>query len=72
MTTAFYTHPQCRLHDMGSEHPECPQRLDAISDHLRATGCTLPAGATPDEIRSHALAEHPDAVVATTAPSSAT
>ena len=41
MTTAFYTHPQCRLHDMGSEHPECPQRLDAISDHLRATGLDM-------------------------------
>ncbi len=38
MTTAFYSHPECRLHDMGQGHPECPARLDAISDHLRATG----------------------------------
>jgi len=38
MTTAFYSHPECRLHDMGAGHPECPQRLDAIHDHLLATG----------------------------------
>ena len=38
MSTAFYSHPDCHLHDMGRGHPECPQRLDAISDHLRATG----------------------------------
>jgi len=38
MATAFYSHPACRAHDMGRGHPECPQRLDAITDHLRATG----------------------------------
>jgi acetoin utilization deacetylase AcuC-like enzyme len=38
MTTAFYTHPDCRGHDMGPGHPECPARLDAIDDHLIATG----------------------------------
>ena len=38
MTTAFFSHPECRLHDMGTGHPECPQRLDAINDHLLATG----------------------------------
>jgi len=38
MTTAFYSHPDCRAHDMGRGHPECPQRLDAIHDHLIATG----------------------------------
>ena len=38
MTTAFYSHPDCRSHDMGRGHPECPQRLDAIDDHLIATG----------------------------------
>jgi len=41
MTTAFYSHNDCRLHDMGPGHPECPQRLDAISDHLRATGLDI-------------------------------
>jgi acetoin utilization deacetylase AcuC-like enzyme len=38
MTTAFYSHPDCRGHDMGRGHPECPQRLDAIDDYLLATG----------------------------------
>jgi acetoin utilization deacetylase AcuC-like enzyme len=38
MSTVFYSHPACRLHDMGPGHPECPQRLDAISDYLLATG----------------------------------
>ena len=38
MSTVFYSHPSCRLHDMGAGHPECPARLDAISDHLLATG----------------------------------
>ena len=38
MTTAFYSHSDCRGHDMGRDHPECPQRLDAIDDYLLATG----------------------------------
>ncbi len=38
MTTAYVHHADCNLHDMGSGHPECPARLDAIRDHLLATG----------------------------------
>jgi acetoin utilization deacetylase AcuC-like enzyme len=38
MTTAYFSHPDCRGHDMGPGHPECPARLDAIEDHLLATG----------------------------------
>ncbi len=34
MTIACISHPVCRLHDMGSGHPESPLRLDAINDHL--------------------------------------
>jgi acetoin utilization deacetylase AcuC-like enzyme len=41
MTTAFYSPAECRLHDMGPGHPECPQRLDAIQDHLLATGLDI-------------------------------
>ncbi|MFO1270334.1 MAG: histone deacetylase family protein [Rubrivivax sp.] len=41
MSTAFYSHAECRLHDMGPGHPECPQRLDAISDHLLAQGLDI-------------------------------
>lgn len=35
---AWITHPECRLHEMGPGHPESPERLDAISDHLLSTG----------------------------------
>ncbi len=38
MTTAYITHPECALHDMGSQHPECPDRLAAIQDRLIASG----------------------------------
>jgi acetoin utilization deacetylase AcuC-like enzyme len=38
MPTAFLRHADCRRHDMGAHHPECPARLDAIEDHLLATG----------------------------------
>jgi acetoin utilization deacetylase AcuC-like enzyme len=37
-STLYITHPSCRLHDMGSHHPECPERLDAIEDQLRRAG----------------------------------
>ncbi|WHZ11075.1 MAG: hypothetical protein OJF60_001514 [Burkholderiaceae bacterium] len=36
--TGYFSHPDCRLHDMGPGHPECPERLDAIADRLLATG----------------------------------
>ncbi|MEY3939461.1 MAG: Histone deacetylase-like amidohydrolase [Pseudomonadota bacterium] len=32
--TGYFTHSDCRLHEMGEGHPECPQRLDAIEDRL--------------------------------------
>lgn len=38
METLYITHPECRLHEMGSWHPERPERLDAISDQLLASG----------------------------------
>ena len=38
MTVAFISHPECRKHDMGSFHPECAARLDAIDDQLIASG----------------------------------
>jgi acetoin utilization deacetylase AcuC-like enzyme len=36
--TGYFTHPDCRKHEMGRGHPECPQRLDAIEDRLLASG----------------------------------
>jgi acetoin utilization deacetylase AcuC-like enzyme len=38
MPTAYLSHPDCRRHDMGAGHPECPQRLDAIEDWLIGNG----------------------------------
>lgn len=37
-STAYITHRDCQLHDVGSYHPEAPGRLTAISDHLIAQG----------------------------------
>jgi acetoin utilization deacetylase AcuC-like enzyme len=36
--TGYFTHPDCRKHDMGGGHPECPERLDAIEDRLLISG----------------------------------
>jgi len=38
MSTAFFSHPDCRTHVMARGHPESPQRLDAIDEHLLASG----------------------------------
>jgi acetoin utilization deacetylase AcuC-like enzyme len=37
MTTAFYSHPECKRHEMGQWHPECPARLQAIEDQIIAS-----------------------------------
>ena len=36
--TGYFTHKDCRLHEMGPGHPECPERLDAIEDRLLICG----------------------------------
>jgi acetoin utilization deacetylase AcuC-like enzyme len=41
MKTVIYSHPDCRRHDMGDGHPECPERLDAIDDYLLASGLEI-------------------------------
>lgn len=38
MPTGYYTHPEFLLHEMGPFHPECPERLQAIEDHLISHG----------------------------------
>ncbi len=38
MSTAYISHPDCLLHDMGSGHPESPARLRAIEQALIASG----------------------------------
>lgn len=41
MSTAYISHADCRRHEMGHGHPECPQRLDAIEDWLIASGLDI-------------------------------
>ncbi|MEO8411605.1 MAG: histone deacetylase family protein [Propionivibrio sp.] len=62
-STAFITHRDCHLHDMGSFHPECPARLSAISDHLIAQGLDhffvfhdAPLATFPQLLRVHSAA----------------
>ncbi|MCK0512299.1 histone deacetylase family protein [Aromatoleum buckelii] len=62
-TTAFITHRECWLHDMGTFHPECSDRLAAINDRLIAAGLDLYLSfydapqATPEQItRAHPAA----------------
>ena len=38
MHTAYISHALCLKHDMGSHHPECPARIQAIEDRLIAAG----------------------------------
>ena len=38
MRTAYITHSSCGRHNMGADHPECPERLHAINDQLIASG----------------------------------
>ena len=38
MSTAYFSHPDCRAHAMARSHPESPQRLVAIDEQLQACG----------------------------------
>ncbi len=38
MLAAYISHPDCARHEMGPHHPECPERLGAINDHLLIKG----------------------------------
>ncbi len=41
MTISIISHPDCVLHEMGSQHPESPDRLSAIEDRLIASGLDM-------------------------------
>ena len=58
--TGFFTHRTCAEHEMGSWHPESPERLAAIHDHLIAIGISphlehhdAPAASLESLIRAH-------------------
>jgi acetoin utilization deacetylase AcuC-like enzyme len=36
MTTAYITHAECLRHEMGPGHPENPERLNSVNEHIRA------------------------------------
>ena len=38
--TALVSHPDCLRHEMGASHPECPARMEVISDSLSKAGIT--------------------------------
>lgn len=60
MTTLYVTHRDCRLHDMGRGHPECPQRLAAVDDQLIASGLLphLTQREAPKATREHTARVH--------------
>lgn len=37
-STAYITHADCLKHDMGGGHPECPDRLIAITERMHGSG----------------------------------
>jgi acetoin utilization deacetylase AcuC-like enzyme len=38
MSTAYITHADCLRHEMGPGHPEKPDRLNAVNEHVRQSG----------------------------------
>lgn len=38
MTTSYITHADCLRHEMGPGHPESPDRLVAVNEHMRSSG----------------------------------
>ncbi|WP_328188270.1 histone deacetylase family protein [Marinobacter sp. OP 3.4] len=62
MTTAFFSHDDCAKHNMGAEHPECPERLSRIISYLEDTGLDQELDwVRPDEAtRDQLMMVHPE------------
>jgi len=62
MTTAFFSHDDCMKHNMGPEHPECPERMSAILSYLADTQLEQELDwVRPEEItRDQLLSVHPE------------
>lgn len=63
MKVGLFTHPACRLHDMGADHPEQPARMAAVTDALVRAGLDEwlfhrepPAAERDHLVRAHAAA----------------
>jgi len=65
LSTAYITHPSFLLHEMGPQHPECPERLGAISDRLIAARLDghLDHRVAPRATREQVLRVHGEAYV---------
>jgi len=72
MTTAIYHHPLGKLHKLGDQHYECPERIEAIEKELTARGLDrvldyrLSPEATIEDIRRVHLADTVEYVRANT------
>lgn len=62
MTTAFFSHDDCALHNMGPEHPECPERLSRIISYIEDSGLhhKLDWIRSEEATRDQLLAVHPE------------
>ncbi len=62
MTTGFFSHDDCQKHDMGPDHPECPDRLRAIIACLNDSGLSQDLDwVRPEEItHDQLLGVHPE------------
>lgn len=62
MTTAFFSHDDCKKHNMGPEHPESPERLSSILAYLADTNLQQELDwVRPEEItRDQLLTVHPE------------
>jgi len=65
MSTALVTHPICVKHEISSGHPECPQRIDAVLDQLKAQEVydLLQHHEAPKATREALLSAHDEAYV---------
>lgn len=63
MPTGWITHEACGAHEMGAWHPESPDRLAAINDHLIAVGLLphlVPVEAPPAPLAALQRAHNPE------------
>src|SRR5262245_54799262 len=59
MTAAFITHPDCLKHEMGRGHPERPERLVSINEHVQAAGLGLKSYEAPAATDEQLARAHP-------------
>jgi len=62
MLAAYISHPDCVRHEMGEQHPECPDRIAAVNDQLLVAGIVnvmqsydAPLATEEQLARAHAL-----------------